>query len=258
MRAAATVLGLVLLADGVRRIFAGIGEVGTAGRHHLAVGIVLVLIGLVGVWTYGRKLGDPGHAGADGAPDMPDDPSATLRIPASRHMTTQLMIGAGLMCTTSLAIIVVPWIDPGATLPFAAPIAMVIGLVGLLFFGACLLWIVQRRLDASDALVADRLGLYDRSSALGTDERVPWRAITAIHPVTFLGQPFVAVELADPHHFIEQAQGVRRLALRANLRLVGTPWCITPTTLGWSAASLADALDARRRHSQAAVSRYDS
>lgn len=240
-----TLVGLVFLADGVRRIFEGIGEAGTPGRHHLAVGVAMILIGLLAVWTYGRKLGDPELAGADAAPGIPDDPSTPLRIPASRRMTTQLMLGAVLMCASSLAVMVLPWVDTGTAMPFPAPLAFAIGLVGLVFFGACLWWLVQRRLDATDALVADRLGLYDHSTAIGTDERVPWRAITGFRPLTFMGQHFVAVELADPQRFIDRAQGMRRWALAANRRLVGTPWCITPATLGWSAATLSEALTAR-------------
>lgn len=241
-----TLVGLLLLVDGARRIFEGIGEFGAAGRHHIAVGAVLILAGLLGVWTYGRKLGDPAHAGADAAPGIPDDPSTPLRIPASRRMTTQLMIGAVLMCASSLAIMLLPWLDRDSAMPFPASVALVIGLVGLVFFGACLWWLVQRRLDATDALVADPLGLYDRSTAIGTDERVPWRDISGFHPLTFMGQRFVAVELVDPQRFIDRAQGLRRLALAANQRLVGTPWCITPATLGWSAAALSQALAARR------------
>jgi hypothetical protein len=241
------VIGVALVGDGASHIWHGLHEFG-GGYRHAALGAFLVAAGLLALLDRARRLRKSEDHAARAGDMTADDPSTPLRLHVSRRVSTRMIIGSALMCAAAFAILFFPLVAPRprAGLPLAATLP--IGLLGVLFFGACLLWLVQRRLDAGDALVADGLGLLDRSNALGSPERIPWRAIRNIRAVRFLNQQFVVVELIRPEGYIDQAHGLRRLMLRANRRLVGSPWCISPGTLGWSASKLADRLEARRSH----------
>lgn len=241
------VVGVALVGDGASHIWHGLHDFGS-GYRHAALGAFLVAAGLLALLDHTRKLRKPTNPVACTGNKTADDPGSPLRLHVSRRATTRVIIASAVMCAAAFAVLLVPLIAPRprAGLPLAATLS--IGLLGVLFFGACLLWLVQRRLDTGDALVADGLGLLDRSNALGSHERVPWRAIRNIRAVKFLNQQFVVVELVHPEGYIDQAHGLHRLALQANRRLVGSPWCISPGALGWSASTLADRLESRRRH----------
>lgn len=77
-----------------------------------------------------------------------------------------------------------------------------------------------------------------RSFGHGTDDHVARGVIRA----------FVGVDLAAPARWLDRSHGLRRHTMAANRHLVGTPWCILATTLGWDAPTLAAELEARRRH----------
>lgn len=246
-----TVAAVALVGVGAWHIVEGFRTLSAPDARHVVGGAALVAIGLLGLLRHASRWRKSVAVAVAVAPTnpAPHDASAPLRLPPSKGATTRALFGATLICALSIVVMVLPWLEVDAHGQASHPLAFsLVGLVGLLFFGTCLIWIAQRRLDGSDALIADRLGLYDRSNALSDDERVPWRAISGFRAVSFGGQRFVAVDLVDPGKFIARAHGLRRLARSINRRLVGSPWCIAPRLLGWDATALAERLEARRAH----------
>jgi hypothetical protein len=245
LRTGRNVVSVALVAVGAWHVTEGSRALDALDVRHVVVGVALIALGLFGVLRHASRLRKPApEARASGATQ---DPGLPLRIPQSKRATTRLLVAGGWMCALSVAVMVLPWLLAPAHGHAPHPLVLSsIGLAGLLFFGTCLFWIARRRLDGGDALVADRLGLCDRSNATGDEERVPWRDIGGFRVVAVLGQRFVAVDLLDPGKFVDRAHGWRRLARSANRRLTGSPWCITPAVLDWSAPDLAERLEAQR------------
>jgi hypothetical protein len=245
LRIGRNVVSIALIAAGAWHVTDGFRTLDALDGRHVVVGVALIALGLFGVLQHASRLRKP--APAIHASAATEDPGLPLRISQSTRATTRLLVRACWMCVLSIALMILPWLSAPAH--GRAPHPLVVSLVaiaGLLFFGTCLVWIARRRLDQGDALVADRLGLYDRSNAIGDEDRVPWRDIRGFRTITVLGQHYVAVDLLDPDKFVDRAHGWRRLARSANRRLAGSPWCITPAVLGWSAPALAERLEARR------------
>ena len=245
LRTGREVASIALIAAGAWHVTDGFRTLDTLDGRHVVVGVALIALGLFGVLQHASRLRHPApgaHASATA-----QRPGLPLRIPRSTRATTRLLVSACWMCVLSTAVMILPWLFEPAHGRAPHPLVFsAIGLAGLLFFGTCLLWIARRRLDGGDALVADRLGLYDRSNATGDEVRVPWRDIGGFRVVAVLGQRFVAVDLLDPDKIVARAHGWRRAARSANRRLAGSPWCITPAVLGWSAHALAERLETQR------------
>jgi hypothetical protein len=245
LRTGRNVASIALIAAGAWHVTEGFRTLDALDGRHAVVGVALIALGLFGVLQHASRWRKPApviHASA-----TTQDPRLPLRIPQSTRATTRLLVGACWMCVLSIAVMILPWLFAPAHGRAPHPLVFsLIGLAGLLFFGTCLAWFARRRLDGGDALVADGLGLYDRSNAIGEEERVPWRDISGFRAVAVLGQHFVAVDLLDPEKFVDRAHGWRRLARSANRRLAGSPWCITPAVFGWSAPALAERLEAQR------------
>lgn len=245
-----TTISGALIGVGVSHISSGLHEFDN-GYRHAALGVFFIAAGLLPSLEHARRLRrSAGVVAPITGCAAADDPNLPLRLRASTHVISRAVLGGSVLCMASLAILLVSLITPKLNATFPLPVTLSIGLVGLLFSGACLVWLTQRRLDGDDALIADALGLFERSNALGPAARIPWRAIRSIRVVRFLNQHLVSIELCDPRRYIDQASGLRRLALLANQHLVGTPWCITPGTLGCRAEVLAGKLEARRAHYQ--------
>lgn len=236
-------LGAAHIVDGLRTL--------DGGTHNYVLGGFLLAAGVLTMsldsWRLRRHLRQPGVA----AQISPEDLDRPLQLSFSHARSAGALAAAALMVAASLFILIAPWVvqHPHHPLSHAALLgSVVIGAVGLLFFGGCLLWLLLRRIDLTPALTADPLGLMDRSNALGSHTRVPWRDINGFRVKPFMGQEFVVVDLAEPQRFTRQANGLRWLALKVNQGIVGSPWTITPTLFGCTAGELAARLDARRRH----------
>lgn len=94
------------------------------------------------------------------------------------------------MVAASLFVLIALWVALHLRHPVSHSLllgASIIGIVGLLFFGGCLLWLLHRRLDLTPALTADARGVVDRSNALGSHVRVPWSDITGLQAKPFMG-----------------------------------------------------------------------
>jgi len=94
-------------------------------------------------------------------------------------------------------------------------LSLLLGIAGL---GVGLL----RSLRRAPALILDKNGLTDRTSAYGAGF-VAWSDISRIEPYTLMGQTFIGVGLYEPEAFVSGQSSARRRLMKLNRGLVSFP-----------------------------------
>lgn len=117
---------------------------------------------------------------------------------------------------------------------------------GIVFFGfAGVLWVfksITTLLRSQPALVIDREGLHDRSSALAAGQLF-WDDIERITVTSVMGTPMLAVSPIDVDAYCARQHLLKRVGMRINLVLIGSPVAIAFTNLPVSSDDLLDAID---------------
>jgi hypothetical protein len=90
-----------------------------------------------------------------------------------------------------------------------------VGVAGVVFFAAGLLYALYRALRPRPAVVLDDQGFVDHASAVGVG-RVSWRQVQAIQVIVFYGRPMVSVTLHDPRSVLDELPWWKRALLGMN------------------------------------------
>lgn len=110
------------------------------------------------------------------------------------------------------------------------PLAIVIGVVGLVtFLGFGVTWVVLSR-RKGPGLVVDDEGFDDRSSAVAVG-RVPWSDVRGLSEWTASGSSSVVVHVADPDVYLVRLPWLARRLARVNVAMAGSPVTIASTGL---------------------------
>jgi len=125
---------------------------------------------------------------------------------------------------------------------------VVVGLLGLAFFGPITLWSLLRAITPQPALILSAGGFTDRATATGAGF-VPWPEVQRIDARLFLGRVLVTVTVKDPAAFRRRQPAGRRLLLRINRSLVAGDVFIPENLLPMPAADLVHTM--RALHHQA-------
>lgn len=129
--------------------------------------------------------------------------------------------------------------------------SIIVGVIAIMFFGFCGIYGVIRLVAPKPALVLDDTGLYDNASALGAGF-IGWDSIHDVVLVDFQKQPMISIVVTDPEAVLSHVSGLKRKAMRANIRLLGTPVNIpktmVPLSLEQLEAEIRQNLDIRRSH----------
>lgn len=152
------------------------------------------------------------------------DPSVTVYPRRAK----QVLIAVGAVAFVAVSI----WL-----VTIGSPKAVVAGVLGIVVFGFFAVVAVRLILRNGPALVIDTKGITDRSSAVAAGF-VPWYRVTGLTIWEHRGQRVVCVAVVDPAPVLAQAGLLARTAMRANIRLAGTPVTIATTTLPFTAEQL--------------------
>ncbi|WP_353952778.1 STM3941 family protein [Knoellia sp. S7-12] len=129
-------------------------------------------------------------------------------IERSKVKTALALIGSVLFCVAS----VVLW---RAGNP-------VIGLLGLLTFGAFGVFIVRALFQSGPGLVLDDEGFVDDSSA-GSVGRVLWADVTQLSTWAHQGANVLVVTVRNPETYVARLGAGRRRYARINMKMMGSP-----------------------------------
>jgi hypothetical protein len=153
-------------------------------------------------------------------------PEPSLSVMARRGKQVWLVVGAAVFVAIGTWMIVMGDL-----------LLIVLGVVCVAVFA--LFGVLQGRqmLQSGPALVVDRSGITDRSSAT-PGGFVPWTEITGFGIWQSNGQKIVTVGVADPEAVLARANPIARIAMRASMRMSGTPFNIATTALPFTAEQL--------------------
>lgn len=154
----------------------------------------------------------------------------TTVIPLSKTKTFLLLLGSLGFVIAGIFFIAMPDHFTSYRMPFWQVI-FATGIVAVLFFGLCAVFIFKKLLCKSDGLHIDHTGIIDNSTAVSVGF-IPWSDIEDIQTVHTAGQAFVAVYVRKPEHYIERQPGnFARKVLRSQYKNFGTPVYISANTL---------------------------
>jgi hypothetical protein len=117
------------------------------------------------------------------------------------------------------------------------PRAVVAGVLGIIVFSMFLVLSIRLVRRSGPALVIDTRGITDRSSPVAAGF-VPWHQVSGLGIWEHRGQRMVCVAVHDPAPVLATAGRMARTAMRANIRLAGTPVTIATTALPFTAEQL--------------------
>ena len=99
---------------------------------------------------------------------------------------------------------------------------MVIGIIGILFFGLGGIAMIFSFLKSSPALIINEKGITNHSQA-GSAYLIEWDNIQLIKIITVSGKKLIAIELIDDQKVFDQVNAPTRTLMKLNARFYNTP-----------------------------------
>ena len=98
-----------------------------------------------------------------------------------------------------------------------------IGTLSILFFGAAILFYLNKLRDSKPGLIISHEGLIDNSSAVAAG-LIPWQDIRQIKEVAVFQEKFLMILVTNPNDYIEkQTNRIKRKAMEINYQMYGSP-----------------------------------
>jgi len=105
-----------------------------------------------------------------------------------------------------------------------------VGIITVLFFGACAVCGIRKLLDKNAGFVFNASGFVDNSISAGTGP-VPWSEVVGTEEVVISMQRMLVVKLREPEKYLEHGWGLREIIRKATYRSYNSPIIITSTLL---------------------------
>lgn len=105
-----------------------------------------------------------------------------------------------------------------------------VGILSIVFFGAIGGFSIIKAFDKSPGLVINEQGLFDNSSATSVG-LIPWSTIKGIKTEQIKSTKFMLIFVENSEIYINKAKGFKKLLLKGNLSMYGTPIGISTTTM---------------------------
>lgn len=103
--------------------------------------------------------------------------------------------------------------------PFHSPFVILIGSLGILFFGGTFMYYTKRIFTTNlpPILFVDDKGIIDKSSALAIGF-IPWEDISRIRLRSHLDQTYISVTLKDNQKYLAKMNAFQRYCSKINLK----------------------------------------
>tara|TARA_Y100000385_G_C12798223_1_gene510644 strand:- start:83 stop:646 length:564 start_codon:yes stop_codon:yes gene_type:complete len=114
----------------------------------------------------------------------------------------------------------------------------VIGIVGILFFGAAVIYGIKKLFDKKIGLILDSNGITDNSNASSIG-LIEWNDILDIRTKQVMSTKFLLIDIVNPEKYIGKAKnGIQSRLMKANMNMYETPLSITSNTLNYDFGKL--------------------
>ncbi|MDQ0592410.1 hypothetical protein QFZ37_000779 [Chryseobacterium ginsenosidimutans] len=106
-----------------------------------------------------------------------------------------------------------------------------IGLISVLFFGCCTVFIFRKLFDTKPGLIINQNGIIDNSSGLSA-ELVLWSDIKEIKIITIHNQKLIMVILNNPHDYLNKVTNkLKKKGMEINYKWYDAPISISANSL---------------------------
>lgn len=107
----------------------------------------------------------------------------------------------------------------------------IVGILAVIFFGLCLIFIVKKLFDNQAGLTIDEKGITDNSNGTSVG-LIEWEDITAVGTLQVASTKILMLQTDKPEKYIERAKNViAKQAMKANYKMYGSPLSIISSSL---------------------------
>lgn len=152
-------------------------------------------------------------------------------IPYSRKKLVLLLLGAILLVLGSWWMTTLDDETIRAGRRFNSPLLVhSVGVIGMVFFGACAGFAGFKLFDRTPGLVLDERGFTHRAS-LQSFGFVPWSDVAGVDVFVINRNKLLVVKLVDPEKYIRRGGALRQALNRSNHRMCGSPITLASNAL---------------------------
>jgi hypothetical protein len=105
-----------------------------------------------------------------------------------------------------------------------------VGIVGMVFFSLAGIFGIKRLFDKRPGLVLNSQGIIDNSSGLAAGF-IPWSEIIGAEIYQIQRQKMLIIKVRNPEEFIQRGSLLKRITVKINSKMCGSPIAITSNTL---------------------------
>ncbi|QCK16161.1 STM3941 family protein [Mangrovivirga cuniculi] len=153
-----------------------------------------------------------------------------IEIPLSKLKLTLLLTGAAAFVVAGFLFAIEP-ANFGSRIFNNEQVIRIVGIVSMIFFGVCLVFILRQLFDDKIGLRIDETGITDNSSGVSVGH-IDWNDITGIETFQVYLSKFIVLETDKPDKYLQRASnGITKQAMLANNKICGSPLTISSNSL---------------------------
>ncbi|MFT3844076.1 MAG: STM3941 family protein [Lacibacter sp.] len=155
-----------------------------------------------------------------------------IEIPLSKTKILLLLIGSSAFVVFGVLFIITPekFVSP---IMRSSEIIRIVGVAGVLFFGATGVYGIRKMFDKKVGLTIDDNGITDNTNATSIG-LIRWTEIIEIRRTQVMSTKFLLIYIKDPIKTLEKVTGMKRKLMESNMKVYGTPISVTSTTLKYN------------------------
>jgi len=155
-----------------------------------------------------------------------------IKISLSKNKIILLFLGAIIFVILGVWLAIEPErFSNSVYRPRSAEFIKIVGMVALVFFGVCSVFIFKKLFDKKYGLIIDKNGITDNSNGTSVG-LIKWTDIVGIRIEQVYSQKFIIVDVSNPEYYIELKKGrIGKMAMKANFNRYGSPISITANSL---------------------------
>lgn len=109
-------------------------------------------------------------------------------------------------------------------------VVKVVGVIGMLFFLIVLLYVPKKLFDKKPGLIIDEKGIIDNSSAVNVGF-IAWSEVKYLKTISVNSTQFLLIYVNNSERYLEGFNKIKRMMLKTNNRIYGTPISINANGL---------------------------
>jgi len=146
-----------------------------------------------------------------------------IEVPISKNKLILMILGSIIFIALGFWLIIVRPPVLFFNKADSAPIDLIVGIAGILFFGLCFVYIAKKLADNNPGLIINSDGITDNSSGVSAG-LIPWKDINEITKETIANQDFLVIKVKNPEEYINRQTGlIKRKAMEMNYKSFGSP-----------------------------------